>query len=138
MITKRVFVAFDYADHDVKQGLIEQSNKPGSPIKLIDESILTPVANRWPAEAERLIKGCDWMIVLCGEQTHQAEGVAIELQIAQRLGKPYFLLRGTRVGVPTRPRHARASDPIYTYTWRTVETLIRGEVPPANAIVPGR
>ena len=133
MVTKRVYVAFDYDNLDVKEGLIAQSKDPGCPFELIDNSIRDPVSEAWTVEARRLIAGCDSVIVLCGEQTHQAKGAAIELQITQELGKRYFLIQGTRKGTPTRPKHARADDKIWSSRWPTVLALLEGRTPPPDA-----
>ncbi len=133
MVTKRVYIAFDYDNLDVKEGLVAQSKDPDCPFKLIDNSIREPVSAAWTAEAKRLIASCDYVIVLCGEQTHQAKGVAIELQIAQELDKRYFLIQGTRKGTPTRPKHARADDKIWSSRWPTVLALLEGRTPPPDA-----
>lgn len=133
MIKKRVYVAFDYDDLDVKENLIAQSRQSECPFELIDNSINRSVPERWSAEARRRIAACECVIVLCGEQTHQAGGVATELQIAQELRKPYFLLQGTRKGTPTPPRHARADDKIWAFRWPTVEVLVEGGTPPSDA-----
>ncbi len=130
---KRVYIAFDFDDLGVKQGLIAESRRPDCPFEFVDNSISTAIEAAWAAEAEKLIVGSSCVVVLCGVQTHQARGVATELQIAQKLGKPYFLLRGTRVGTPTRPRHARDTDRIWTYRWRTLDALLCGRVPPPDA-----
>ncbi len=133
MAAKRVYVAFDYDDLDVKQNLITQSQFPECPFELVDGSIVKAISGSWTAEARRLIAGSDCIIVLCGEQTHQSKGVVTELQIAQELGKPYFLLQGTRRGTPTRPPNARASDKIWAFRWPTVRDLLDGKTPPSDA-----
>lgn len=133
MVKKKVYVAFDYDDLGVKQNLIAEARRPDCPWNFVDNSISAALPERWAAEARRLIGESECVIVLCGEQTHQAKGVAIEVQLAQELGKPYFLLSGTRSGTPTRPKHARADDRIWTYRWPTVLTLLQGGTPPRDA-----
>lgn len=133
MIRKKVYIAFDYDDLGVKQSLVSESKRPDCPWEFIDKSITTPIDARWAAEAERLIQSSDIVLVLCGEQTHQAAGVAVEIQLAQKLGKRYFLLSGTRMGAPTKPKHARKEDTIWTYRWPTVQMLLMGQVPPGAA-----
>ena len=135
MIRKKVYIAFDYDDLGVKQSLIAESKRPDCPWEFIDKSITTPIDDRWTAEAERLIQSSDFVLVLCGEQTHQAAGVAVEVQLAQKLGKRYFLLSGARKGAPTKPKHARGEDRIWTYRWPTVQALLMGHVPPPDAAV---
>lgn len=132
---KKVYIAFDYDDLGVKQNLIAESRRPDCPWEFIDKSIKAPIDERWTAEAERLIQSSDLVIVLCGEQTHQATGVAVEIQLAQKLRRRYFLLSGTRKGTPTRPRHTRSDDTIWPYRWPTVQALLMGTVPPPEAAV---
>ncbi|HLL06231.1 MAG TPA: TIR domain-containing protein [Myxococcaceae bacterium] len=135
MTKKRVYVAFDYDDLDVKQNLIQQSKLPDCPFKLVDSSIAQAVPHNWTQEARKLISESACVIVLCGEQTHQSKGVFTELQIAQELGKPYFLLSATRASTPTRPKNARSTDRIWTFRWPTVAALLEGRTPPADATV---
>lgn len=133
MATHIVHIAFDYDDFGVKQNIIAESKRPDCPWRFVDNSISAAFPERWAAEARRLIQGSDRVIVLCGEQTHQSAGVATEIQIAQELHKPYFLLSGSRTGTATRPRHARDSDTIWTYRWPTLLTLLSGGTPPPDA-----
>ena len=133
MVTKRVYVAFDYDDLDVKQNLIAQSQLPECPFELLDSSIAKAISGSWTAEARRLIAASDCVIVLCGKQTHQAKGVETELQIAQELEKRYFMLQGTRSGTPSRPPNAQATDKIWAFRWPTVSALLDGKTPPSDA-----
>jgi hypothetical protein len=135
MAKKKVYVAFDYDDLGVKQNLIAESQRPNCPWEFIDNSIPRSIPDKWALEAERLIRESDFVIVLCGEQTHQATGVATEVQLAQKLGRRYFLLSGTRIGTPTRPKHSRTDDKIWTYRWPTLQTLLSGGTPPPDAAV---
>lgn len=131
----RVYVAFDFDDRDVKGSLLEQAGRPDCPFELTDCSIDKPIAQRWPEEARRRIASADFVIVLCGADTRDASGVATELQIAQELGKRYFLLCGTRSSSPQPPRNARSEDRIWTFRWPTLRTLVEGGRPPEDAIV---
>ena len=136
MLKKRVYIAFDFDDLNVKQNLIAESKRPECPWEFADHSIHQSIQGPWVSKARELIRASECVICLCGEQTHQAEGVAIEVQLAQELSKPYFFLACTRTGRPTKPRHARAGDRIWRYRWPTVETLLQGRVPPADAALP--
>jgi hypothetical protein len=135
MVRKNVYIAFDFDDLGVKQNLIAEARRPDCPWSFVDNSISAAIPDRWAEDARRLIKQSECIIVLCGEQTHQAKGVAIEVQLAQELGKPYFLLSGSRRGTPTKPMHARVEDKIWTYRWPTVLTLLSGGTPSTDAIV---
>lgn len=64
------------------------------------------------------------MIVICGEHTHDAVGVAAEVTIAQEENKSYFLLKGRRKKTCTKPRNVLVSDDIHNWTWRTLQNLI--------------
>ena len=64
---------------------------------------------------------------MCGEHTHQAEGVAIEVEIAQEEGVEYFLLRGHSDRVCTRPTSARSDDEMHEWTWDNLRKLIEGK-----------
>ncbi|HEX2839381.1 MAG TPA: TIR domain-containing protein [Phycisphaerales bacterium] len=126
---KTVYIAFDIADRDVKEGLVAQAADPKCPFTFLDNSIQQALQERWVAEARRLIDLSDCVIVLCGDQTHQAKGVETELQIAKELKKDYFLLKATRQHTPTRPKSASPNEPMYPATHATVAALLRGERP---------
>lgn len=130
---KRVYVAFDYDDLEVKQSLIAQSSLPDCPFELVDGSINRHIPTRWHVEARRLIALADCVVVLCGRQTHQAAGVAFELQVAQELGRRYFLLGASRTAKPTKPPNARSDDRIWTFRWPTLAALLDGRTPPPDA-----
>ena len=69
----------------------------------------------------------DVMIVLCGEHTHEAKGVAAELTIAQEKKKSYFLLHGRNDKTCYKPTSAASTDKIYSWTWDNLKKLIAGE-----------
>jgi hypothetical protein len=53
--------------------------------------------------------------------------VAAELEIAQDIGKSYFLLAAYADKTCKRPTSAKASDKLYKWTWETLKSLIGGE-----------
>jgi len=65
---KRAFISFDY-DHDarIKDLLVGQARYPDSPFEITDMSIKSPIATDWKSNARTRIKGCDVVVVLCGE-----------------------------------------------------------------------
>ncbi|WP_433420922.1 TIR domain-containing protein [Microtetraspora malaysiensis] len=125
-VPKRAFVSFDY-DHDapLKHLLVGQAKLPGSPFEIHDWSI-KEASPTWRDEARRRIRASDVVIVICGEHTHTAKGVAIELEIAQQEGIPYFLLWGYADKTCTKPTAAEASDKVYKWAWDNLESLIGG------------
>lgn len=132
---RKVYVAFDYDDADVKAELVRQGGLPECPFQLEDCSIAKKVEQDWPKVAEQRIREAGCVIVLCGEQSHQAGGASTEVQIAQRIGVRSFCLAATRKGTPTPPRHVPTGTPIYTWRWPTVKTLVEGGTPPPDAVV---
>ena len=124
---KRAFISFDY-DHDsgVKALLVGQAKNSDTPFNITDFSIKEAISSDWKAKARTRIKGCDLVIVLCGEYTHTATGVSAELQIAQEEEVPYFLLAGYADKTCTKPSKAKYEDKMYKWTWDNLKALING------------
>ena len=124
-MAKRAFISFDY-DNDarLKDLLIGQAKNPDTPFEIADWSIKV-ASPTWKAEARRRVKAAGLVIVLCGQNTHRAVGVAEELLIAKEEGIPYFLLAGYKVG-STKPTSASAGDKLYTWTWDNLKALVGG------------
>ena len=129
MATKpaRVFTAFDY-DHDegLRNLLVGQSRHEDSPFEMHDWSVKEPFTGDWKAKVLTQIRNSDQVIVLCGEHTHTATGVAAELRMAQEERKPYFLLAGYSDKTCTKPTSASSVDKIYRWTWDNLKALIAG------------
>ncbi len=123
----RVFTAFDY-DHDefLRTALVGQSKNEDSPFEICDYSVKEPFTGDWKKKVRERIKKCGQMIVICGQHTHTAAGVAAELEIAQEEELPYFLLWGYKGRTCTKPTTAKATDEIYDWTWPNLKILIGG------------
>jgi hypothetical protein len=124
---KRVFISFDY-DHDegAKIMLAGQAKLPDSPFDFTDASVKDPLSGDWKDKVRRRMDNIDIVVVLCGEYTHNATGVAAELTIAQEKNKSYFLLAAYTDKTCTKPSSAKSSDKIYKWTWDNLKTLIGG------------
>lgn len=124
---KRAFISFDY-DHDLdlKTMLVGQSKNEDTPFEIIDLSIKEAIDKNWKDKARTRIKGCDVIIVICGEHTHTATGVSAELTIAQEEVIPYFLLHGRSGKNCYKPKSAKSEDKIYKWTWENLKNLING------------
>jgi len=110
----RAFASFDCdRDADLLQRLLRDARRGGAPF-LVAEKL-----------RERIFHS-DLMIVLFGEWTHRATGVAKELRIAQELGKPYFCLKGRR-GDPALPTSAKIGDKLYHWTPAYLFRLVTGQ-----------
>lgn len=127
MARKRAFISFDY-DHDLdlKTMLVGQARHDDTPFDIADFSIKEHLSGDWKAKARTRIKGCDVVIVICGESTHTATGVSAELAIAQEERVSYFLLWGRNGKQCYKPTAAGSADKVYEWTWDNLKALING------------
>ena len=127
MAVKRVFISFDYGhDNDLRGNLVAQTKNPDSPFSIRDRSVKYRIDENWRKEVRDRIRGSDLTIVICGEHTHDAPGVAAEVTIAREERKPYFLLKGRRRKTCTKPAMALSTDKMYGWTWDNLTQLIAG------------
>lgn len=122
----KVFISFDF-DHDeeLKNLFVGQSKHDDTPFEIIDMSVKQTLLGDWKEKVRQKIRNVEQVVVICGEYTHTATGVAAEVKIAQEEGKSYFLLWG-RKGDCTKPTTAYANDKIYKWTWENVGLLLKG------------
>lgn len=127
MSKTRVFVSFDY-DHDsfLKEALVGQAKNPDSPFALADWSIKEAQASNWKDHARMRMGSVDVVAVICGQHTHTATGVSAEIEIAQELAKPYFLLRGYSDKTCTLPAVVGGGEKMYDWTWDNLKALVGG------------
>ena len=128
MSMKRAFISFDF-DHDeeLRDALVGQARNSDSPFEIADWSVRERIESNWKEQVRNRIRRTDLTIVICGEHTNQAKGVAAELTITQEEGKPYFLLRGRPDKPCHKPAMARSSDKIYKWSWDNLKKLIAGQ-----------
>ena len=127
MLTKGVFISFDYDhDKDLRGNLVAQARNPESPFNITDWSVRHRIDEAWRREVRDRIRRADLTIVICGEHTHDAPGVAAEITITREENKPYFLLKGRRRRTCTKPRMARGTDEMHSWTWENLRQLIEG------------
>jgi hypothetical protein len=127
MPNPRAFIAFDY-DHDefLRVALVGQSKHPDTDFAIADWSVKVPFVGDWKDKVRDRIRRVDQVIVICGENTHKATGVAAELEIARAEKKPYFLLKGYPDKTCYKPTTALTTDEIYTWSWENLKNLVRG------------
>ena len=106
--------------------LAGQAKHPDTPFDFADASIKDHLTGDWREKVRRRMDNIDVVIVMCGEFTHTATGVAAELTIAREADKPYFLLWGRSERSCTKPTSALATDNIYKWTWDNLKALIGG------------
>ena len=124
---KATFISFDF-DHDefLRTALAGQAKHENSPFDIIDRSVKSAMVGDWKAKVQGRISRADLVIVICGENTHTAHGVSIELEIAKHLRKPFFLLKGYKNKNCTCPTSATSEDKMYEWTWENLNLLING------------
>ena len=128
MAKKRVFISFD-VDHDegTKTMLAGQADLPDSPFDFKDASVKKHLTGDWEEKVRRRMDNIDVVVVLCGEHTHTASGVAAELTIAkEKEDVQYFLLKAYADKTCTKPTSASSSDSVYKWTWDNLKKLIGG------------
>ena len=124
---KRVFISFDFDhDEDLRNLLVGQAQHPDTPFEIKDRSLKESLTGDWKDNVRRRMDNVDLVIVICGEKTAMAAGVAAELTIARDKGKPYFLLWGRSDKTCIKPTSALESDKIYKWTWDNLKALIGG------------
>lgn len=127
MTKERAYISFDYDhDDDLRMLLAGQALHSDTPFDIKDRSLKEPLAGDWQSKVRRRMGNIDVVIVVCGEHTHTAKGVAAELTIAREEKKPYFLLKGRSEKTCTRPTSALPEDKMYKWTWDNLKALIHG------------
>lgn len=127
MATKRAFISFDYNhDEDLKILLAAQAKLKDSPFDFTDASVSEHLTGDWKEKVRKKFANIDVVIVLCGEKTDTATGVAHEVTIAQEESVDYFLLAGYSNKACKRPTTAKSSDAMYNWTWPNLKALIGG------------
>ncbi|MCY4414725.1 MAG: TIR domain-containing protein [Chloroflexi bacterium] len=125
MNVKRVFISFDYDhDNDLRGNLVAQAKNPESPFSIEDWSVQHQIDENWRWEVRERIRRSDLTIVICGEHTHDAPGVAAEVTIAREERKPHFLLKGRRRKTCTKPAMTLSADEMHKWTWKNLTRLI--------------
>src|SRR5229473_6570978 len=77
MARSRVFISFDFDhDEDLRNLLAGQAKHPDTPFNLQDWSVKEPMTGDWKDKVRARIRKADFTIVICGEYTHSATGVA--------------------------------------------------------------
>ena len=125
MARRRVFISFDFDnDAELRGNLVAQSGRRDSPFSIVDYSLKAPYDQQWKKKVRRIIRSADLVIIICGQHTCNAPGVAAELTISREVGTRYVLLRGRRRRPCTPPAGARSEDEMHPWTWKNLHKLI--------------
>ena len=124
MSVKKIFLSFDYdRDKELRGSFLSEACR-NSKHKFVDCSLTSAVDEGWKKQARSRIGATDCVIFLCGDDTHTAPGVTVEMSITQQLKKPYILLRGRRKRNCSKPEGAKASDKIQSRKWKHINALL--------------
>ena len=124
---KRAFISFDFDnDEDLRNALVGQSKMSDSPFEIADYSVKEPMGGDWKEKVRKRIRMTHLTIVICGEYTDKARGVAVELEITREEQKLYFMLWGRPDKQCKKPTTALSTDTIYMWTWENLKLLIAG------------
>lgn len=123
----RVFISFDVDnDSDAKTMLAGQAKHEDSPFDFKDASVKDHLPGDWKEKVRRRMDNVDIVVVLCGQRTNTAKGVAAELEIAREKKKDYFLLAAYSDRTCLKPTTAMSTDKMYSWTWDNLKKLIGG------------
>ena len=121
MPTLNIFVSFEFdKDNDLKNNFYGQAKKH-THHRIRDCSLIEAYPDeRWENMARAAIRGCDVVVVLIGQDTHSAQGVIVETDMARSLHKPIVQIR-----LQDRPYSGltRLGEPI-TWKWKNINAKL--------------
>ena len=116
MPTLNIFVSFEFnKDKDLQNNFYQQA-KAETNHRIRDCSLHESYPDEaWKEKARNAIRRCDVVIVLIGQDTHNAQGVIVETDMARSFNKPIIQIRPhrrpynglTRLGEPAPWRWRR-------------------------------
>ena len=119
MATLNIFVSFEFdRDRDLQNHFYRQAEEE-SEHRIRDCSLHESYPDEaWRNRARNAMRPCDVVVVLIGQDTHNAPGVIVETDIARSLGKPIIQVRPqgrpyrglTRLGKPIPWRWSRINS----------------------------
>jgi hypothetical protein len=74
---------------------------------------------RWQSEAGKRIELAKVVLVICGKNTHSADGVKIEVQMARQKEKPVLFLKGLKEGA-SLPTGVAKTERMIPLDWASV------------------
>ena len=121
MPTLNIFVSFEFdKDRELQNNFYRQAEEE-TKHRIRDCSLHESYPDEaWKNKARNAIRPCDAVVVLIGQDTHNAPGVIVETDIARSLGKPINQVRPRR-----RPYQGltRLGKPIKG-TWKNINAKL--------------
>ena len=89
MAVLNIFVSFEYdRDKELVNAFLQQA-KDHLPHRVRNKSLREDYPDEaWKKKASDAIRECDVVVVLVGKDTHNAQGIIVETDMARNLGKP--------------------------------------------------
>ena len=125
MAEVRIFLSFEFDKDDHHRRNFYDQAKKNSNYRVKNHSLREDYPNeKWLDKAREKIHQCDIVIVLVGQDTHNAPGVEKELTIANQLGKPVFQIRpqGKTWG------KVRGAGELIPWEWEKVDEMIKSRL----------
>lgn len=121
MAEVRIFLSFEFdKDKHLHRNFYELAKKNSS-YRVKDHSLKEGYPTKeWLDEARKKIGQCDIVIVLVGQDTHNAPGVEKEVTVANQLHKPIFQIR------PQGKTWGKVSGAgeLVSWKWKTIDEMI--------------
>ena len=116
-----IFVSFEFdKDRDLKDNFYKQANER-TPHRVGNCSLKEAYpSEKWKKKAKHAIAGCDVVVILIGEDTHNAPGVKVETDMALSLEKPVIQIKPQGRSY-TGLKHL--SEPIM-WKWKTINAKL--------------
>lgn len=127
MAILNIFASFEF-DKDLKNSFYEQAKRE-TQHRVRNCSLREDYPDEyWKNKARAAIEECDVVVVLIGQDTHNAPGVIVETDMARSLHKPIIQVRPK-----DRPYQGltRLGDPI-KWKWRTINAKLDAIVTQRN------
>ena len=92
--TLNIFVSFEFdKDNDLKNSFYDEA-RLHTPHRVRDCSLKESYEDKaWKDKARAAIRECDVVVVLVGQDTHNAQGVIVETDMARSMNKPIIQIR---------------------------------------------
>ena len=94
MATLNIFVSFEFCKDKKLRGDFYGQAKNNTNHKVVSCSLKEAYEDaEWKKKAREAIRGCDVVVVLIGQDTHNAPGVRVETDMAKSFKKPVIQVR---------------------------------------------
>ncbi len=124
MAKVKVFLSFEFdRDADLYRNFFQQARRGDSCHDLEDYSLneaYRPHDDSWKKKARKQIALSDIVIVVLGDDTHNAPGVEIEMTLKNQLGRPGFqICPTTRTSGPVK-----GAGDVVPWDWKKIDAKI--------------